>query len=265
PGQQQHAFGGSTQGNAMIYWGGPEGYSAARRQLLPGIGLEDVSIADLNNDGFLDFVATHYSGSPDRKHPSYVYWNGPKGFAPDRVTLLPTFAASGVMTADFNRDGFRDIRFANHVKDSDHNVSNFIYWGSRDGFSESRRTEVPNPGPHLLSGRDIGNVYDRSDRYDYIPPPFDTGAVSRFESLRWEGEVPFRTRLEFQVRTGATREELAAAAWSGPSGAGSFYTKSGETLKGPGATGRWIQYKATLVSPDDANTPVLRAVSISYR
>ena len=73
PGQQQHAFGGSTQGGAMIYYGGPDGYSSGRRQILPGIGLEDASVADLNNDGYLDFAATHYSGSPDRKHPSYVY------------------------------------------------------------------------------------------------------------------------------------------------------------------------------------------------
>jgi hypothetical protein len=151
------------------------------------------------------------------------------------------------------------------VKDSDHNVSNFIYWGSKTGFSESRRSEVSNPGPHILSGRDIGNVYDRSDRYDYISPPFDTGKASQFEGLQWEGDVPFRTRLEFQVRTGATRSELAAAVWSGPAGEGSFYTRSGEMLKGPGSRGRWIQYKASLVSPDDANTPVLKDVSISYR
>jgi hypothetical protein len=263
PAQQQHAFGGSTDGGAIIYWGGPAGYSARRRQVLPGIGLEDLSIADLNSDGYLDFAASHYSGSPDRKHPSYVYWNGPNGFSAEHVTLLPTFAASGVAIADFNRDGFRDIRFANHVKDSHHDVSNFIYWGSAAGFSESRRSEVHDPGPHLLSGHDVGNVYDRSDRYDYVSPPFDTGQTSRFESLRWEGETPFRTRLEFQARTAATRDELAKAAWSGPAAPGSFHPGSGEALRvGPG---RWIQYKATLVSPDDANTPVLRAVSISYR
>ena len=196
-------------------------------------------------------MRTHFNTSLSLKTP-------PKSFS---ILVSLALAATGAVVAENAPKIWKSSTFL----DSDHNVSNFIYWGSRDGFSESRRTEVPNPGPHLLSGRDIGNVYDRSDRYDYIPPPFDTGAVSRFESLRWEGEVPFRTRLEFQVRTGATREELAAAAWSGPSGAGSFYTKSGETLKGPGATGRWIQYKATLVSPDDANTPVLRAVSISYR
>jgi hypothetical protein len=180
------------------------------------------------------------------------------------VTLLPTFAASGVMVADFNRDGFRDIRFANHVKDSDHNVSSFIYWGSAQGFSERRRGEVYDPGPHLLSGRDIGHVYDRSDRYDYVSPPFDTGASSRFETLRWEAETPFPTRIELQVRTAATREGLAEAAWSGPSGAGSSYTTPGAVLQGSASTGRWIQYKATLVSPDDVNTPVLRAVSITY-
>ena len=102
-------------------------------------------------------------------------------------------------------------------------------------------------------------------RYDYISPPFDTGQVSRFETLRWHGYVPFRTCLELQVRTAATHSKLAAALWSGPSGEGSFYSESGQALKGVGASGRWIQYKASLVSPDDANTPTLKAVSISYR
>jgi hypothetical protein len=263
PGEKMHAFGGSTYGNALIYWGGPQGFAADRRQVLRAIGLEDVTVADFNKDGYLDFAASHYSGSVDRKHPSYVFWNGPEGFSDDKVTLLPTFAASGVMSADFNNDGYRDIRFANHVKDSDHNRSNFIYWGGPKGFDPARRAEVYDPGPHLLSGQDIGNVYDRSDRYDYISTPFDAGQASTFEKIAWTGEAPFATKLEFQVRTAATQEELLRAPWSGPAGPKSFYTKSGEAL--PSGTARWIQYKATLVSPNDADTPILRDVSISYR
>lgn len=267
PGLKMHGFGGSPDGKALVYWGGPGGFDAQRRLALPGIGLEDVTVADYNRDGWLDFAASHYSGSPDRQHPSYVYWNGPQGFAADHVTMLPTFAASGAMSADFNNDGYPDVRFANHVIMSDHSASrNFIYFGGKDGFDPkdpARRTEVYNPGPHLLSGTDIGNVYDRSDRYDYISPPFDAGAESRFGALTWEAETPFKTGVQFQVRTAATKEALATSPWTGPAGPGSHYVKSGEPLQQ--ATGRWIQYKATLVSPNDINSPVLRGVSISYR
>jgi hypothetical protein len=218
-----------------------------------------VGVADFNRDGYLDFAASHYSGSPDRQHPSYVYWNGPKGFAGDRVTMLPTFAASGVATADYNNDGYPDVRFANHVKDADHRaMTNFIYFGGKDGLDPKRKTEVFGPGPHLLTGRDTGNIYDRSDRYDYVSPAFDAGAEVKWENISWDAETPFKTGVEFQVRVAATKEALAAAPWQGA------YREAGAPLSGV-VPGRWIQYKATLISPNEVNSPVLRAVSISYR
>ncbi|MBL9213974.1 MAG: VCBS repeat-containing protein [Opitutaceae bacterium] len=255
PGEPVHTFGGSPDGKAVIYWGGPAGFAADRRLLLPGIGIEDVAVADFNNDGHLDFAASHYSGSPDRKHPSYVYWNSAQGFTADRVTMLPTFAASGVMVADFNRDGYKDVRFANHVKDSDHNVSNFIYLAGPDGFSPDRRLEVYNPGPHLLSGQDVGNIYDRSDRYAYLSPAHDAGADAKWRRLEWKAETPFRSAVELQVRAAATREDLEKAPWS------AAFKQPGAELKG--VTGRWIQYRATLSSPDDVNSPVLREVVVT--
>lgn len=259
PGLTVHGFGGNPDGKNMIYWGGPQGYSVDRRVLLPGIGTEDIGVADFNGDGWLDFAASHYSGSSNRQHPSYVYWNGAQGFAADRVTLLPTFAASGVATADYNHDGFSDVRFANHVKDSDHSkVSNFIYFGGRNGIDPNHRAEVYGPGPHLLTGRDIGNIYDRSDRSVYVSPAFDAGSEVRLEKIAWEAETPFKTGVELQVRAAATKEALANAPWQGA------FKQSGASLAGVGA-GRWIQYQATLISPNEVNSPVLRGVSITYR
>lgn len=260
----RHAFGGSTQGNTYVYWGSADGFSAANRQVLETIGNEDVTLADFNNDGLIDIVASHYSGSPDRKQPSYLFWNSPSGFASSRATYFETDAACGVMSADFNLDGYRDIRFANHVKDGDHRVDTFIYWNSASGFAPDRRLALPAPGNHFLAGVDIGNIYDRSDRYDYTSPPFDTGGVSRVESVRWDADVPFRTAIEVQVRTAPTREALSSAAWTGPDGARSAFKKSGGAASSSSATGRWIQYKATLISPNDANSPILRAVTVSY-
>lgn len=261
-----HALGGSTQVDTFVYWGGANGYSAARRQILRSVGILDCAIADLKNDGYLDIVLVQYSGSPNRDGPSSIFWNGPKGFSAQNVSFLPCFATSGVQVADFNNDGFQDVRLANHVKDGDHGAAqNYIYWGGASGFSDTRRAEIYAPGNHYLTGVDVGNVYDRSDRYDYISPPFDTGQASQFKRIEWEADAPFRTDLEFQIRTAATKADLLKAAWTGPTGQNSTYRHSGDELKDLGSKGRWIQYKATLVSPNDANTPVLRAVSISYQ
>ena len=97
-----------------------------------------------------------------------------------------------------------------------------------------------------------------------LSPPFNAGPEARFESIDWEGETPFRTSLEFQVRSSRTREGLKSAPWQGPDGAHSFYMKRGTRLTGIDSDG-WIQYKATLISPASANSPVLRSVSISHR
>lgn len=184
---------------------------------------------------------------------------------PSKVTLLPTNSASGVLLADFNRDGRKDILFACHSKDGNHRNDSFLYWGSSMGYSKDPRSLLPGLGPHLLTVTDIGHIYDRGDRYDYISPPFDAGPDTQFESISWEGKTPFRTGLEFQVRAAASREELASAPWQGPQGPKSFYREPDAKLSGLAKEARWIQYKASLISPDSGNTPILRSVSISLR
>ena len=66
------------------------------------------------------------------------------------------------------------------------------------------------------------------------------------------------------MRAAATPEALQQSSWLGPEGPGSYYRSSGAALAGLAAGARWIQYRASLVSPDSLDTPVLRAVSIRY-
>ena len=43
-----------------------------------------------------------------------IYWGSPEGYGADRRTELPTLMASDVEAADFNRDGYLDLAFANN-------------------------------------------------------------------------------------------------------------------------------------------------------
>ena len=80
-----------------------------------------------------------------------------------------------------------------------------------------------------------------------------------------EGRHPLANGLEFQLRAAETRQGLAAAPWQGPQGPNSFYRTTPAVIEGLPQRARWIQYKASLISPDSANSPVLRSVSVGYR
>ena len=247
-----------------VYWGGEAGFSEDRMLLLDTVGSEDASIADLNRDGRLDLVVSSYHAGVNRHHPSYVFRGTGSGLDPEPV-LLPTDSASGVMVADYNRDGHQDIFFVCHTKGGNHRTDSFLYWGSEAGYSAERRLLVPTRGVHWAIHHDVGNVYDRSPRYDYVSSPFRLPDNGRVESLSWKARTPHETSVQFQVRGSETREGLGASEWSGPDGPGSHYTRSGSRLNGLGDKNRWTQYKATLVSPGGVNSPVLEEVEISYR
>jgi hypothetical protein len=255
---------GNREANTPIYWGSADGYSASNRLVLPSVGNEDAAVADLNGDGYLDLVLTSYHAGYTRSHPSYVYWNSANGFEPSNVTMLPTNSASGVLVADFNHDDFSDILFSCHRLAGNHRTESYLYWGSALGFSADRRAQLPGLGPHFLTVTDIGHVADRSERFEYISREFDAGKPVQIEILSWKGAAPFATRVEFSIRAAASRQALRESSWQGPKGPGSFYTEPESAVHGMEGV-RHIQFKAALVSPNGANTPVLSSVSVTYR
>ncbi len=258
----------SAHTESYIYWGGAEGYSASRRLALPTVGCNDAVAADLNADGYVDLFFPSYLGGIHRHFPGYIYWNGPDGFNATRRALIPGFSGCGAFAADCNLDGYQELIVANHTRVGNHRSDIWVYWGSEKGYSPQNRSSLPATGPHFFSLIDIGDVYDRSDRYDYISPPFNAGANAeagtKWKQISWLADTPFRTRVELQIRTAATREELKSAAWRGPTGSGTFYLTPGEKIEAAGGQQHWIQYKASLISPNSTNTPILHKVSIRY-
>ena len=126
-----------------VFFGGKEGLTQERKLTLEALGPTDVAIADLDGNGHLDLAISNASVAELPSLPaSYLYWGGDGGFSPERRTELPTLAASGVAVGDLNRDGHKDLVFANSHNGTINDVPSYIYWGSSTGFAPYLRTDL---------------------------------------------------------------------------------------------------------------------------
>ena len=97
--------GGDFQASSFVYWGGTQGFSAARRSELPTLGATGVAAGDLNQDGFADLVFSNANDGRTHDVPSYIYWGSAEGFAPYLRADVQTFGAASVNVADLDADG----------------------------------------------------------------------------------------------------------------------------------------------------------------
>ncbi|MFW6598233.1 FG-GAP repeat domain-containing protein [Propionibacteriaceae bacterium Y2011] len=232
-----------------VYWGGPDGFANDRRTQLPGSFPVDVGVADLNNDGHLDIVATNYHGHQHRDLDTYVYWGGPDGeFHPHRITRLFHHSACGVLLADFDEDGWVDMAIANHKTYGNHPGDSYVWFNGPNGFTESNRVDLPTGGPHGLSHQDFGNVYDRGPEEYFTSRVLRTSGGGTCTELRWEGKVPPKTWVTGTIRTADTEAGLVDAPWV-PVGGGV-------------PVGEFVQYRLALGATNSVATPRITAVEL---
>jgi hypothetical protein len=256
----------------MIYWGDAAcRYDEARKTVL-NVDAKTMTVADVNGDGWLDLVCPLYKEKGSRSLESSILLGGPGGFDVQRRISLPTDGGTGSIVSDFNHDGFADVFFFCHRRDGspevvgsfgDHDTVSRLYWGSANGFSAERFLPIPSIGVHYDVGIDLGTISDRTFVWDYVSSAREAGAA-KWTRLSWEAETPGRTAVRFQVRSAATRDGLAKAAWQGPAGPGSFFTTSGSHL-GAIPNASWVQYKLVLDTRNGAASPVVRAVQIEFQ
>lgn len=132
---------------------------------------------DLNRDGFLDLVFTQDTNYRTESADAIIYWGSTAGFVSlfpsmweqrprstllervvnetGRFSRLPTFGGGRSRIVDLNSDGFLDIVFVNQIHNYTHQLSAYIYWGSRLPYSVQRRTELPTLFAH---GLDVGDL-----------------------------------------------------------------------------------------------------------
>jgi hypothetical protein len=260
---------------AIVIYGSADGdWENALRDRLPLETCSNSTIADVNQDGWLDLVFPVYKtkGPPiSRGTESKVWLGSSEGFSDDRVLRLPTNSGTGSLVSDFNRDGYNDIFLYGHRREAsydkigdfgDHTTHSYLYWGGPDGFSPNNRLSVPTVGAHNDAGVDLGHIWDRTFEFDYLSSPFELEGRQPVR-LDWFAQEPWNSSVRFQLRTANTPEELANAPWLGEEGEGSAYETSGTSLTLP--KGEWLQYRAILDTENGGYSPILESVEIAFR
>ncbi len=159
----------SSSSAISIYWGSSQGYSTGNMISFPTNGTGGCEGADLNQDGWPEFVVSYGNGL-DR---IAIYWGTPNGYTPTNCCNIPLNVTNEtIYIADLNKDGYLDIIGGTTIGYS----TSSIYWGSSQGYSAGRRTDLPTVyGAHNFEVADLdGNGYldiiavNNNATYNYI-------------------------------------------------------------------------------------------------
>ena len=96
--------------DSHIYWGGKDGFAAARRQALHNESAAGVVAGDFNGDGWVDLAVSNHVSQGDHHSRSRIFWNGPGGFSEQRRTELPTVGPHMMTGVDQGNIYTRELR-----------------------------------------------------------------------------------------------------------------------------------------------------------
>ena len=138
--------------------------------------VEVINKWDLNDDGYVDLLLSNDHDVVETVD-AFIYWGSPRGFhsllpelwkdypgstltfglmdAAKGLTRLPAFGGGKSLIVDLNRDGLPDIVFSNYIHNYPGVRSAYVYWGHVDGYSVSRRTELPTIWAKGLAAEDL--------------------------------------------------------------------------------------------------------------
>jgi len=242
-----------------IFWGSSRGFDPTNALRLPAHDGLGITVADWDADGHLDLLLPSYNyGNIRQSIAGHLFWGSAQGFRDaDRTDFLQD-AACAAMAADFNGDGLLDMAVANHSKNGDHFTESQVFFNDNQRFTEAKVQKLPTIGPHYMQRVDVGHVYSRSYRQQYVSSVFAFGDPCRGGTLAWSGQAKFKSRLEMSIRSAKTEEELARQPWRslGPTSESRFDLD---------ATDRCLQYRAVFISANGDCYPVLDRVGVTLR
>jgi hypothetical protein len=255
-----------TRGKSGFYilYGGPNGFCKEHTEFHPTDASPVlISVADLNRDGHLDLLVPAYSTQFKRDLPAHVFWGNGKTFDFEKPLNIPCDACCAFAALNISGNGYLDLLAICHRNDLGHKVDSLLFWNGPDGLKLDKFARIPGLGPHLSSPRDFGNAYTRQPQESYTSPAHDTRGMKPAK-LSWKATTPASTQVKFQLRQAQSEEGLREAAWKGPKGEGTFYERPGAEITGIEGPGKWLQYKAVLISLDGCRSPKLEEVRMDF-
>lgn len=127
-----------------VFYGSEKGFSEANQKKISIPAPIDLETADLNNDGYADLIVPTYKDFINNYHDTgvLILWGSKDGFKNWNAQHLPSLTVLGPVVADFDADGHLDLFLPAYLGDNNRqSVPMYLYWGSKNGFSEDNRTE----------------------------------------------------------------------------------------------------------------------------
>lgn len=110
-----------SQSAFYIFYGGPDGFSQTRSEFHPTMASSiRISVADLNNDGYLDLLVPAYSTKFTRELPAHIYWGKENGFDFENPLVIPCDSSCAFMAVDISGNGHPDLLTICHRNDLGH-------------------------------------------------------------------------------------------------------------------------------------------------
>lgn len=248
------------EGSVTIFWGSEKGYSGFNCCSLQSYQSNNITIADLNNDGYLDIFASSYFNKKERDINCYIYWNDKGHFSATNRKRIFAHSSSAAWACDFNEDGYVDLCVTNHRAYGNHRTESAIWWNGPEGFSEDRRSWLPTIGPHDMVATDVGNIMTRGPEEWYMTSAQQMDGI---KNVSWTGDVPAKTWVNCQIRTAATAEDLEKAEFAGPDGTAASRFECGQEIPAELVKGAYVQVKLFLGAVNSGNSPRITEISLN--
>ena len=146
----------TTATHSFIYWGGDEDFGVNNRSSVQTQFAEGLAIEDVNDDGFLDIIFTSWMCTGCQGN--YIYFGEASGeySASNRLTINGAIGSTDARVADLDRDGQKDIVFANGgIAPTGIADKSYVYFQSNGDFPKEGRIELPTS---VCAATDIGDL-----------------------------------------------------------------------------------------------------------
>jgi hypothetical protein len=146
--QEEGGFRDGPTVSTVYYGDGTRNFTLDRSVDILSHQVFGVGHADLDDDGMMDLVfsrSNYISGLAHEQSGLVIHWGKEDGFSESPTYLTMRAAYGGCRIADINRDGYLDILSGGAVPCS-HGESGDgfpIFWGSKNGYSQSNRSTIP--------------------------------------------------------------------------------------------------------------------------